>query len=613
MQHLSKYKKLTDIEHARQRSGMYIGSTSLKTANEWVFNDTQNGFVEKEVTYSPALIKLFDEVASNAVDEHIRSGKVDKIIVETSSLTGTISVEDNGGIPVEIHPEYNQYVPEMIFGELRTGSNFNDDERSTIGLNGLGCKLVNIFSDEFVVETHDGKKKFLQTFRDGMNTKEKPAVTSSNKNLTKITFTPDYHALGCSMLDEDVYSKIEKRVYDLAGCNNKIKFILNGKPIQFKTFSDYANLYTENHVDDITDDWKVVVAPSFEDTFTHVSFVNGVDTFNGGTHIDYVVNQITASIREFIKKKHKVDVKPNIIKQQMMVLISCRVNAPTFTSQTKEFMSLEVKEYGTSYKPSDKFIKKLLDSDIVTKVLDWVEGEKRRNELAELRKLNKTTQNTNFLKKIVKFDDATSKNRKECVLILTEGDSAAASILSARDAKTMGVFPLKGKPINVRDIDVKKLVNNEEFSNIMAIIGLKIGHKVKTLDDLRFNKLYVASDADFDGQHIMGLMINMFNEFWPELLPMGFIHRLNTPLVIVNNDKEFFSLDDYNQYKEKHKIKTSKYFKGLGSFTAKEFKKFLSDKKYIKTITVEDAEDIDALDIAFDKSKADERKLWLIS
>lgn len=607
---LNKYRKLTDIEHVFKRSGMYLGSTSLKTSIEWVYDN--GAFIEKELTYSPALVKLFDEVISNSVDEHLRSGKVNKIIVNTDSLTGSISVEDNGGIPVELHPEYKQYVPEMIFGELRTGSNFDDSDRSTIGLNGLGCKLVNIFSDQFVVETHDGKKKFIQTFRDGMTIKETPAISTSNNNLTRITFTPNYKALNTENLDSDLLKKIEKRVYDLAGCNSGIKFVFNGEQIQFKSFSDYAALYTSNIVSDSNDDWNVIISPSLNDTFTHVSFVNGVDTFNGGTHIDYVVNQITSSIREFIKKKHKVDVKPNIIKQQMMVFINCKVNAPTFTSQTKEFMSLEVKDYGTSYKPSDKFIKKLLDSDIVTKVLDWVEGEKRRNELAELRKLNKTTQNNNFLKKIVKFDDASSKNRKECIIILTEGDSAAASILSARDAKTMGVFPLKGKPINVRDIDIKKLVNNEEFSNIMAIVGLKIGHKVKSLDDLRFGKMYVASDQDGDGIHIYSLIINMFVEFWPELIELGFINRLSTPLIIADG-KEFFSVGEFNKYKENNKVKTSKYFKGLGSFSAKEFKKFLTNDSYVKKLTVLDQEDFDALNVAFDKSKADERKEWLIS
>ena len=610
---LKRYRKLSDIEHVTMRKGMYVGSTTPHTTSTWLLSEDKQQFEEREVTFSPALIKLFDEVISNSVDEHIRSGKVNRITVDISRLTGSITVEDNGGIPVQKHPEYDQYIPEMIFGELRTGSNFNDDDRETIGLHGLGCKLVNILSDEFIVETHDGKKKFIQTFRNGMLDRDPPSITSSNRSLTKITFTPTYSELDSpDGITTDVYDKLVKRVYDLAGCNPKIRFTIDGQNVQFKTFSDYVALYTNEAVGETQDSWDVCVAPSTNDTFSHVSFVNGVDTFNGGTHIDYVVNQITTAIREHIRKKHKIDVRPNIIKQQMMVFIKCTVNAPTFTSQTKEFMSLEVSNYGTSYKPSDKFIRQILNSSIVTKVLDYVEGEKRRAELAELRKLNRTTQNSNFLKRIVKFDDATSKNRSECMLILTEGDSAAASILSARDAKTMGVFPLRGKPINVRDIDVKRLVNNEEFSNIMAIIGLKIGQKVKSLDELRFSKLCVASDADGDGVHIYLLIVNMMNEFWPELIELGFIHRLTTPLVIANNT-EFFSLSEYNEYKESNTIKSHKYYKGLGSFTAKEFKKFLSDEKYLKQLVKESDKCIEMLDIAFDKSKADERKEWLVT
>jgi DNA topoisomerase-2 len=370
----------------------------------------------------------------------------------------------------------------MIFGELRTGSNFNDDDRTTAGVNGLGSKLTSIFSTEFKVETADGKNRFVQSFRNNTRDRGTAVIQPSKDNGTTITFIPDYSRLDCE-LDEPNIKKIERRVYDVAGCNPGINVFLYGKKIDIKSFKDYVELFTEEYVFDETDDYSIALSARDDSQFKHVSFVNGIDTYNGGTHIDYVMWGIVNKLRELIKKKHKIDVKPNTIRQQMFLIMKCRVNAPAFNSQTKEFMCSEARDFGTSYTPNDKFIKKLFESPVVEKVLDWVNAEKRKEELAELRKLNKQTQNNNFLKRITKFDDATGKDRSKCILVLTEGDSAATTILSARDPETIGVFPLRGKFINVRDIEVKKLASNEEFQNIMAIMGLKIGKKVEPLPD----------------------------------------------------------------------------------------------------------------------------------
>lgn len=607
-----KYRKLGEVEHVLARSGIYLGSIVNTTCQAWVVN--ASGMEEQELSYNPGLLKLFDEVISNAVDEHIRSGKVNKIQVELFPMTGEIVIKDDGGIPVIKHPEYGTYIPQMIFGELRTGSNFNDDDRQGAGMNGLGAKLTSIFSKSFKVDTCDGKKRFVQEFRDNLSVKADPSILTSNVNGTTITFTPDYERLGCT-LDEHNIAKITRRVYDVAGCNPKIKVSLNGKEIKLKGFEDYVKLYVDNAVGEAMDKWEVHLAPSKESAFKQVSFVNGIDVFNGGTHVEHVANQIVGKIRDFIKKKHKVDVKPANIRQHMFLFLNCTINAPTFNSQTKDFLNTEVRNFGSTYNPSDKFIKKVLESDVVQKVLDWVEGEKRRAELAELRALNKTTQNNNFLKKILKFEDASSKKRTECILFLTEGDSAAKTIISARDSSIHGVFPLKGKPLNVRDIEVKKLAANSEFQNIMAILGLKIGEPVSKLEDLRFGNICILSDNDADGQHIRGLLINMFNEFWPELIPMGILHIMNTPLVVAQHKGkrfEFFHQQEYTTWAIDHAGHKHDYFKGLGGFMTKDFQEFLKDpERYMVKLTIEDSSDIGRLDMAFDKSKADQRKDWL--
>jgi len=612
---IQKYKKMDEIEHVLSRPGMYVGSINTTEFEGFLYDHSSNKMILSAYAYNPGLIKLFDEIISNSVDEYRRSKSVSYIKVQVCKLTGEISVEDDGGIPVQIHPEYNQYIPEMIFGELRTGSNFSDEDRTTSGLNGLGGKLVSIFSSTFKVETSDGSKSFIQTFSNNLLQRTQPTIRKSDKRGTKITFTPDYEKLNCE-LDEDNYRRIEKRVYDIAGCNPKIKVYINNELIKVNKFKDYVNLFVDEFIEDSNDEWEIALSAS-DNGFKHVSFVNGVDTFNGGTHIDYISNQIISKLREYIKKKHKLDLKPANIKQHLFLFINCTVNAPTFTSQTKEFMSLDSKDYGTQYEVSDKFINQMIKSGIVQSILDWAEAQQRQRELAELRKMNKQTQNTNFLKKIVKFDDATLKERSECVLALTEGDSAAKVILSSRDPKTVGVFPLKGKPLNVRDIKVSKLTANEEFANIMAILGLKL-REDHNIEDLRFGKVLIASDFDPDGNHICGLIVNMFQQFWPNLIKQGLLVRLRTPVIVATISKtkykEFFSMSEYEQWRATNNQKHSmKWFKGLGSWSSSDFKRFLSDDKYQEPLIYDDISDFECVDLAFDKSKSDERKLWLTS
>tara|TARA_B100000929_G_scaffold290599_1_gene284877 strand:+ start:34403 stop:36253 length:1851 start_codon:yes stop_codon:yes gene_type:complete len=610
-ENLSKYKKLSSLEHVLQRSGMYLGSTAIQEQN--VFVPGKKGrMTEHKLSFSPALLKMFDEIISNSVDEHIRSGSVSKIDVTINQMGGEISISDNGGIPVQKHPEYKQWIPEMIFGEMRTGSNFGDEERTTAGLNGLGSKLTSIFSKEFTVTTSDGKKRFTQTFKNNLSERSEPKIVQSNSKGTTITFTPDYERLGCE-LDTDTVQRIQKRVYDVAGCNPLIQVTLNKIPIRIASFESYARLFSDELVSDKNKDWEIVVCPS-EDEFKQISFVNGVDTYNGGTHVDYIVNQITNKLREYIKKKHKVDVKPSNIKQHLFVFINCRINAPTFTSQTKENMSSDVKDFGTSFEVSDKFIRALTRSEVVQKVLDWAEAQQRQKELAEMRKVNKQAQKKNHLKKIVKFDDATGKKREECSLLLAEGDSAAKTLLSAREPKTIGVYPLKGKPLNVRDIKLKRLTSNEEFANIMSILGLKLGHEADP-SQMRFGKVIIAADFDPDGSHICGLIVNMFQQFWPNLLKEGMVYRLRTPLIVATKNKkeyEFFSREEFQKWASKNPNHSYKYYKGLGSWTTKAFKKFLNDENYHEQLTYDSEDDFKSVDLAFDKSKSNARKDWLL-
>lgn len=677
MSELKKYKKLTDIEHVRIRPSMYIGTIETVTRLEWVIRD--NNTVQEEVTYSPGIVKLFDEVVTNCVDEHIRSRSVTKIEVVINRLTGEISIGDNGGIPVKKHPEHNVYIPELIFSELRAGSNFDDEDRMGGGMNGLGASLVNVYSDLFIVETCDGVNYFRQEYSDGMHKKGKPFIEPGKKKGTTITFLPDYEYFNTS-LDDGNIDRITKRVYDIAGCNPGIAVYLDGHRITHNTFEKYVSMYTENAVHDRSPDaqWRVALAPSIGDGFTQISFVNNIDTYNGGTHIDYVLDQIVGEIRAFVKKKHKVDVKPSAIKQQLTLFVQCNVNAPMFSSQTKENLTLDPKKYSTEYIAKPSFIKTILESSIVERVLSWAEDQQRREELAELAKLNKMAAKNNSLKKIVKFEDATSKDRRKCVLFLTEGDSAKSSVMSARDSSIHGVFPLKGKLLNVRNIPIKKLIANEEIQNFLAITGLKVGQSVDTISagksvvveftktkerklayenyelytdegvvfprdgnsctkfirvardedldelkwayqckvpDLRFRRICILADQDLDGVHIAGLILNLIEQFWPELFEMDAVVRMETPVVVAKygkTEEEFFSFESYKEWANNfNKRHTMDYYKGLGTHTSANFKKFIGNiERYLYVYNINHTGK-ELLDVVFNKNRATDRKTWL--
>lgn len=627
-----KYKRLTDVEHVLLRPGRYIGSVKPHTAQTYIVG-ADDKMVKQELTWNPGFVKLFDEVISNSVDHSKRpEGKhLDTIKVDIDQAAGTISIWDNGGIPVIKHTEYNEYIPTLVLGYLRSGSNFDDTADTDVtGQNGEGASLTNVFSTKFVVETCDGKRTFKQTFSKNMMEKTEPSIIElDSAGFTRITYTPDYAHLGTTL--EENLPKLIKRCYDIAGCNPTLKLYLNGKRIRIDSFKDYVKLYTTEFELDETPDWQVAVTAS-DEGFKHVSFVNSTETAQGGTHIDYVADQIVWSLREFFNKKHKVDIKPAEIKQHIRLFINARIIKPRYDSQTKENLITEPKEYKTSYKMSEKLRDKLLKSSIIERVLIWVEAKARAKELEELRAKNKDLDKVNP-KRILKLEDANQAGKipEACYLFIAEGDSASKAIVSGRDAKTMGALALRGKPQNANSVSLKKLLGLDtekkvetEFSNIMAAMGLKIGVPVKSVKDLRYGHCVITSDADVDGSHIAGLMISNLHKFWPELFTMGVIHRFYTPVIKVwlkgsNKDPLAFDFEeDYEDWLKKpgnaDKVKNFKYYKGLGTSTPEEFEEYLSNlPKHLVKIEVKSTSDGDIINLVFGKEdgSSDRRKVWL--
>jgi DNA gyrase/topoisomerase IV subunit B len=636
-----KYKKLSEVEHVLLRPGRYIGSISPHTEETYVYDLASKRMVKKTVTYNPGFLKIFDEIISNSVDHSKRpEGKhLDIIRVEVDAVKGEISIYDNGGIPVVKHKEYNQWVPEMIF-ELRAGSNFDDDDQAMLtGQNGEGAALTNIFSEWFVIETCDGTKKFKMTFEDHSQNRKNPRIQDADgsKGYTRVSYKPDIEKLGCTF-DDDNMTMLLKRVVDIAGLNTHLKVYWNGERIPTRTFKDYIELYVGpdgEYAYDETDTWKVAVAAS-DGEFQHISFVNGTHTKVGGTHILYAGMQIWEAIREHIKKKHKVDVKPAELRQHMTLFIDAQIVNPRYASQTKEDLITEQKDYKTSWTVPDKMIRKILQSSIIQAILDWAEAKAHAEELRNLRKLNNETGKADP-RRVDKFNDAQEKHqRRRCILFLAEGDSAAKSLFAATpDRQFIGTFPLKGKPLNVREKEVSRVLGLDkkrerekegkktepnEIQKILTIIGLQIGVPVNSLDELRFGRIAFATDADVDGAHISGLLMNLFDHFWPELFKMGFVHILRTPVVkVFVKDKvvqEFFTEREFKDWvrKDGQKLRgwTHRYFKGLGTTKTVDFKPYMENlDKYLFRITMEGPEDKAAIDLAFNGERADDRKTWL--
>ena len=598
-----KYQKKTDKEHILSNPDTYIGSVENVEHIEYIFDDKSNSIKSSEIQLIPGLFKLFDEGIVNSRDHVIRmlssgddNNNVTKIEV-TVSDDGTITIYNDGnGIDIEKHPEYDIWIPEMIFGHLRTGTNYNKEEKKIVGgKNGFGVKLIYIWSTYGELETVDHKRglKYSQKFTENLDKIHEPNITKSKvKPYTKITFKPDYKRFGIKNISEDMLALLKKRTYDIAaitGRNVKVKW--NNLLIPVKDFVDYVDMYIGNKNDSIrvhekcNERWEYVVALSKTDEFNQISFVNGISTSKGGKHVEYILSQIVKKILAYIQKKKKMDVKPAAIKDQLMLFIRCDIENPAFDSQTKDYLNTPVSKFGSSCEVSDKFIQQLCK-------LGVMETACMLTDIKENKKASKTdgskTKSIRGIPKLVDANHAGTSKSSECTLILCEGDSAKAGIISGltkNDRDFIGVYPMKGKMINVRGESIKKINDNQEFIDIKKIIGLENNKVYKSTSTLRYGKILFMTDQDLDGTHIKGLGLNMFECVWPSLLEIdGFIGFMNTPILKATKNKkilEFYNDGEYEEWKKENNVSgwKIKYYKGLGTSTNKEFKEYFEKKK----------------------------------
>ena len=626
-----KYQKKTQLEHILDIPDTYIGSVEKIDEDVFVFDDTTGKITKKSIQYIPGLERIFEEILLNSFDQTVRPGTgTTQIKVNINKETGCITVSNNGqGIPVvlkHIDGEEDVWIPEMIFGTLLTSGNYDKTEKKIVGgRNGYGSKLANIFSSEFTLETVDDerKKKFKMTWKNNMSKKGAAKITdNSTKGLTKVSFIPDFKRFNLDGLTDDIISLMKKRVYDIAFNSHKgITVHYNGVKIPIKKMADYIKLYTTDDKDIIVDEdtndrWSVGLFMS-NDNFEHVSFVNGVNTNLGGTHVDYVSKKIIASFVNKIKKK-KGNAKNSYIKDKMFVFVKSFIENPSFNSQTKECMTTRSTSYGSTYELTKKFEKQMDKIGIIEEVMSFAKF-KEDKELAKTDGKKK-----NRLTGIPKLDDAnwagTAKS-VQCKLILTEGDSAktfAVSGLCKIGRDRYGIFPLKGKLMNVRGQSSAKIMNNAEISNMKKILGLKQGHKYTSLSETRYGGIVILTDQDVDGSHIKGLVMNMIHTFWPELLELGFVKSLMTPIVKAfkgKNELSFYTETDFENWRETENTKgwKTKYYKGLGTSSAKEAKSCFENFEDKLVKYTHDEEMNAAINLAFNKEQANDRKTWLMN
>ncbi|KAJ8715927.1 hypothetical protein PYW08_013212 [Mythimna loreyi] len=635
------YQKKTQLEHILLRPDTYIGSVERTTELMWVFDKSKECMVQRELNFVPGLYKIYDEILVNAADNKQRDPKMDVIKIDINQETNTISVYNNGcGIPVVMHKDEKMYVPTMIFGHLLTSSNYNDEEEKvTGGRNGYGAKLCNIFSTKFTVETASKqyKKHFKQTWGSNMTKASEPKVKEAGKDddFTKVIFSPDLSKFKMEKLEDDIVALMSRRAYDIAMTTQGVKVYLNGERLKINKFKDYVDLYIKGKEDEngqplkvvyekVNDRWEIALTLS-DRGFQQVSFVNSIATTKGGKHVDTVSDSIVKNVLEIIKKKNKggVNIKPVQVKNHMWVFISCLIVNPTFDSQTKEYMTLQAKSFGSKCNYSEKFITAVSKCGLVESVLTWAKF-KAQTELVKAS--GKKQSKLKGIPKLEDANDAGTKNAHLCTLILTEGDSAkslAVSGLGVVGRDHYGVFPLKGKPLNVRDASHKQVLENVEINNMIKIIGLQYKKKYNTIDDLkslRYGKVMIMADQDQDGSHIKGLIINFIHHNWPELLKLPFLEEFITPIVkATKKDKElsFYSLPEFEEWKnntENHHTYNIKYYKGLGTSTSKEAKEYFQNmERHRIKFKYSGPTDDHHIELAFSKKGADQRKEWLTS
>ncbi|HCE58849.1 MAG TPA: DNA topoisomerase IV [Prolixibacteraceae bacterium] len=548
-------------EHIRRRPGMYIGKLGDGTASD------------------DGIYVLLKEVLDNSIDEFMMGfGK--KIVVGIDQET--VRVRDYGrGIPLGKLDD--------VVSKMNTGAKYDSKVfKKSVGLNGVGIKAVNALSIDFTIKAvREGVAKVLH-FSKGVKTGEENLGNTDEPNGTEVIFEPDqsvfkkYH-----YMNDFVVNMIKNYTFLNSGLvmeyNGEKFFSKNGLRDLLEENMDHEPIYPIIHLKG--EDIEVAITHGNQYGEDYYSFVNGQHTSQGGTHLQAFREVLVKTIRDFYKK----DFDPSDIRASIVAAVSIKVEEPVFESQTKTKLgSKDIGPDGPSVRTHvGNFLQKELDNflhknpDIAEVLLRRiVESERERKAISGIKKLAKERAKKSNLhnKKLrdcrIHFDEEKNPRREETCIFITEGDSASGSITKSRDVNTQAVFSLKGKPLNTYGLTKKVVYENEEFNLLQAALNIE-----ESLDDLRYGKVIIATDADVDGMHIRLLLITFFLQFFPELIRKGHVYILQTPLFRVRDkQKTFYCYSEQEKQKAIQKLKGKPEitrFKGLGEISPDEFKHFI--------------------------------------
>ena len=622
---------MDEIDHILKKSGMWVGgSIKLETAQQFVYNYETATMVNREVEFVPAMVKLVDEIISNSCDEFRRKDNLGLTEIDvTVDDNGWITVRDNGGIAVVKHKDAGVYLPEFLFGQLRSSSNYDDsDFRSGVGTNGVGSALTNVWSTKYIITSADKKNQFYRSWCNNMRTKNDDLkITKSKEHFTQTQFLLDYDRFENDVetyITDDFLAIIETRCINAAAANMGLTVRFHhtneGKTVRmtewaFTKFSEYIDLYDlsrdyvngSNDVIEMSDARKSIWF--YPDGNINIGFVNGAEC-SRGTHIKAIHNIVNEAAAQYIATKKKLPVTAKDIEGKYSVFCVLTVDNPTYDSQLKDSLTNSVNKFDLSvdkyeFEVPKKFTDAICKSDLIDTVCDWYRQKQEVEDRKNLRKLNKDAK-----KKIArsdKFIDANSRDRLDRELWIFEGDSANAGFRMARNPQTQAAYLMRGVTLNVSNLSATKVMANKELSDLVSIIGLQWGVKNKK-ENLNFNRIVIATDADHDGDKICGILLVFFNRF-PELFEYQMICRSISPIMIASKGSENINIFTFKEYKEREKeLKgySIKYAKGLGSLNNEQYKQMMQKPTFHFFVKDESADQ--ALNRWFGKGIAKERK-----
>ena len=564
--------KENKIVQATDLRKYYLSRANLITGSLTTFPNVvkvlENGkIVNKEIQYNQTLTKQIDELIQNAIDENVRTkgDYANKIVIKIDQESGYITVSDNGrGLPIDT------YV--LASTKFMTSSNFEfmdgaGDTSDTVGMNGIGSKLVPLFSLDYQLTTTtlEGDKGVVkcQNNMEIIEHKESKAPTTATHGVT-VRFKPDFERLKMDGISDDIVNHIHALLINIAYAKPHIDFIFQGKLVKVRDFKEFTKYYS-NDFSILQDDEQIALAVIPTDEYKFIHIVNSLDLNKGGVALDYISNNIVNAFTTRLKKGFS-KITNGAVKSKLGIILILKdmKNLRFGGGQTKEELKNTVTELGLSPLKYNDFAEILFkNTSIRMPIIELYkiqqEFENRKNEIFE-RTDKKEVFNAKFIK-------ATKENK---FLFIAEGDSALASLPDALGRDYNGFLPLSGKLQNALKTTTATLIKNQRVQDIINAFGLG-------LDKPNYKNIVVASDADLDGTHILCLVLSLVYKLQPSLLTNGNIYRLVTPVITVTKGKDlvkwYFTLDEYNNDKENIPSGTVvNYMKGLGSYSAQLYK-----------------------------------------